>query len=116
MKQRGTGANGRAWQAWRPERMTSQSPAARVAPRISFEFCPGTTVPKWMFKAYGNAEDDASHDLLSTAIATEQCDELLSEGVEGLHFYTLNKSELVFQVCRALGVEPEPVQIAAGCG
>ncbi|MFQ5565768.1 MAG: methylenetetrahydrofolate reductase [NAD(P)H] [Paracoccaceae bacterium] len=76
----------------------------------------GTTVPDWMFKAYGNAEDDASHDLLSTAIATEQCDELLSDGVDALHFYTLNKSELVFQVCRALGVEPEPARIAAGCG
>jgi methylenetetrahydrofolate reductase (NADPH) len=76
----------------------------------------GATVPKWMFKAYGNAEDDASHDLLSTAIATEQCDELIAEGVNDLHFYTLNKSELVFQVCRALGIEPQPAQIAAGCG
>ncbi|MHA1529087.1 MAG: methylenetetrahydrofolate reductase [NAD(P)H] [Alphaproteobacteria bacterium] len=76
----------------------------------------GATVPGWMFKAYGNAGDDASHDLLSVAVATEQCDELRSEGVEALHFYTLNKSELVFQVCRALGVEPEPARIAAGCG
>jgi methylenetetrahydrofolate reductase (NADPH) len=76
----------------------------------------GASVPKWMFKAYGNAEDDASHDLLSIAIATEQCDEMLSDGVRDLHFYTLNKSELVFQVCRALGIEPEPARIAAGCG
>jgi methylenetetrahydrofolate reductase (NADPH) len=76
----------------------------------------GATVPKWMFKAFGNAEDDASHDLLSIAIATEQCDELMSHGVTDLHFYTLNKSELVFQVCRALGIEPQPAQIAAGCG
>ena len=76
----------------------------------------GATVPKWMFKAFGNAEDDASHDLLSIAIATEQCDELMLNGVNDLHFYTLNKSELVFQVCRALGIEPQPVQIAAGCG
>jgi len=83
---------------------------------VRFAECCGTAVPKWMFKAYGNAEDDASHDLLTIAIATEQCDELLSEGVEDLHFYTLNKSELVFQVCRALGVEPEPARIAAGCG
>lgn len=74
------------------------------------------TVPEWMFKAYHNAEDDASHDLLSIAIATEQCDELISNGVTDLHFYTLNKSELVFQVCRALGIEPQPVEIAAGCG
>ena len=76
----------------------------------------GATVPKWMFKAFGNADDDASHDLLSIAIATEQCDELMSNGVNDLHFYTLNKSELVFQVCRALGIEPQPAQLAAGCG
>ena len=69
-----------------------------------------------MFKAYGNAEDDASHDLLSLAIATEQCDELTCNGVSDLHFYTLNKSELVLQVCRALGIEPKPLQIAVGCG
>ena len=75
-----------------------------------------TTVPAWMFKAYGNAQDDDSHDLLSIAIATEQCDELLSNGVNGLHFYTLNKSELVFQVCSALGIEPQPAQIATGNG
>ena len=75
-----------------------------------------TAVPKWMFEAYDKAEDDASHDLLSIAIATKQCDELVSEGVGGLHFYTLNKSELVFQVCRALGIEPAPVRIAAGTG
>ena len=76
----------------------------------------GVTVPKLMFKAYRNAEHDALHDPLSLAIATEQCDELLSDGVSDLHFYILNKSELVFQVCRALGIGPKPVQIVAGYG
>ena len=76
----------------------------------------GATVPDWMHKAYGNAEDDAAHDLLSLAIATEQCDDLIENGVHDLHFYTLNQSELVYQVCRALGIEPEPVAVAAGCG
>lgn len=76
----------------------------------------GATVPKWMFRAFGNAEDDASHDLLSVAIATEQCDELMAHGVEDLHFYTLNKSDLVCQVCRALGLDPQPARITAGCG
>jgi methylenetetrahydrofolate reductase (NADPH) len=76
----------------------------------------GAAVPQWMFKAFGNAEDDAAHDLLATAIATEQCDELMAEGIDDLQFYTLNKSELVFQVCRALGIEPQSAQIAAGCG
>ncbi|HUF88130.1 MAG TPA: methylenetetrahydrofolate reductase [NAD(P)H] [Thermohalobaculum sp.] len=80
----------------------------------------GARVPDWMFDAYesagDNVEDEAAHDRLSIAIATEQCADLLANGVEDLHFYTLNKSGMVFQVCRALGIEPQPAAIAASCG
>lgn len=31
-----------------------------------------------------------------------------SAGVEHLHFYTLNRPELVRDVCHALGLVPEP--------
>lgn len=76
----------------------------------------GTFVPEWMHRAYANAETQADHDLLSVAIAAEQCDDLLSNGVPHLHLYTLNKPELPWQVCRALGVEPHPMRMAASCG
>jgi methylenetetrahydrofolate reductase (NADPH) len=74
------------------------------------------SVPEWMARAYGNARSEAEHDLLSVAIATEQCDDLIANGVEHLHLYTMNKPDLPYQVCRALGVEPVPMQIAASCG
>jgi methylenetetrahydrofolate reductase (NADPH) len=73
-------------------------------------------VPDWMVRAYGNARSEQEHDLLSVAIATEQCDDLIANGVEHLHLYTMNKPDLPYQVCRALGVEPVPMQIAASCG
>lgn len=73
-------------------------------------------IPEWMHRAYANAEEEDAHDLLSIAIATEQCDELIAEGVEHIHFYTLNKAELVFQVCRAIGIEPRRAAVASGCG
>lgn len=76
----------------------------------------GAGVPGWMVKAYGNAESEEAHDLLSVAIATEQCDDLIANGVEHLHVYTMNKPHLPWQVCRALGVEPVPMQVAASCG
>lgn len=76
----------------------------------------GTAVPDWMHRAYAHAETQADHDLLSVAIAAEQCDDLLSNGVPHLHLYTLNKPELPWQVCRALGVEPHPMRMAASCG
>ena len=40
--------------------------------------------------------------------ATRQCQDLLFHGVDGIHFYTLNKSKATVQVCSALGVEPAP--------
>ena len=76
----------------------------------------GASIPDWMARAYGNARTEEEHDLLSVAIATEQCDELIAAGVEHLHLYTMNKPDLPYQVCRALGVEPVPMQVAASCG
>ena len=73
-----------------------------------------TSIPAWMEKAYRNADDEDQHDMLSVAICAEQCDELASEGVEGLHLYTMNKPDLPYQVCRALGVEPAELQVASG--
>jgi methylenetetrahydrofolate reductase (NADPH) len=37
--------------------------------------------------------------------ATEQCKDLIAQGVEGIHFYTLNKSKATFEICKRLDVE-----------
>lgn len=67
----------------------------------------GTTIPPVVADGFENAERDGGGDLLATALATELCDDLLSGGVEHLHFYTLNKPELTRDVCHALGIQPE---------
>ncbi|MCF6445084.1 methylenetetrahydrofolate reductase [NAD(P)H] [Nereida sp. MMG025] len=64
----------------------------------------GTPIPAWMNDAFGTAARDGREDLLATALCAEMCDTLTSEGVEDLHFYTLNKPELTRDVCRALGL------------
>ena len=69
-----------------------------------------------MTKAYGNATTEEEHDLLSVAICAEQCDDLISHGVDRLHLYTMNKPDLPYQVCRALGIEAVPMQVAVSCG
>ncbi len=63
----------------------------------------GTKTPDWLDKAFENAKRQGTERLLSTAICTELCDDLLSEGVEDLHFYTLNDASLTQEVCRSLG-------------
>lgn len=67
----------------------------------------GTDVPDWVDQAFTAALRDGRHDLLATAICTELCSDLIDEGVEDLHFYTLNRAELTRDVCRALGVTPQ---------
>lgn len=76
----------------------------------------GASVPQWMRSAFRNAATEAEHDLLSIAIATEMCDDLMDEGVDHLHLYTMNKPDLPYQVVRALGVEPLPMAVAATAG
>ena len=67
----------------------------------------GTQVPAWLDEAFATAKRDGREALLSTAICTELCDTLLREGVQDLHFYTLNRPQLTRDVCHALGVTPE---------
>lgn len=67
----------------------------------------GTSVPTWLDEAYDKADRDGRSDLLSTALCTELCSELIDEGVQNLHFYTLNRPELTRDVCAALGVQPK---------
>ncbi len=67
----------------------------------------GTTIPAWLEDAFDKAIRDGREDLLATAICTEMCSELLDEGVDALHFYTLNRPELTRDVCHALGVQPK---------
>ena len=73
-------------------------------------------VPDWMVKAFENAKTDEEAELLATAIAAEQCDDLRAEGVRHLHFYTLNNPDLTFNICRAIGVEPARFGVASGSG
>ncbi len=69
-----------------------------------FALATGTSVPAWLDDAFDKAIRDGREDLLATALCTEMCDTLMAEGVEDLHFYTLNHAHLTRDVCHALGV------------
>lgn len=66
----------------------------------------GTHIPAWVDDAFDKALRDNRQDLLATALATELCSTLIDEGVQDLHFYTLNRPDLTRDVCHAFGVTP----------
>lgn len=67
----------------------------------------GAHVPVWVDQAFEKALRDDRQDLLATALCTELCSDLIDEGVDKLHFYTLNRPELTRDVCFALGITPK---------
>jgi methylenetetrahydrofolate reductase (NADPH) len=75
----------------------------------------GASVPEWLAHRFDGLDDDAdTRRLIAAAVAIEQVQELQKHGVEEFHFYTLNRAELSYAICHALGVRPVLAQAAAG--
>ena len=67
----------------------------------------GASVPDWLVHRFDGLDDDPdTRRLIAAAVAIEQVQELQQHGVEEFHFYTLNRSELTYAICHALGVRP----------
>jgi methylenetetrahydrofolate reductase (NADPH) len=65
----------------------------------------GASIPSpLMAKLEDLGTDDAAATAYGIDYATKQCDELLRAGVEGLHFYTLNKAHSTTEVVKNLGL------------
>lgn len=69
----------------------------------------GIEIPGWLANLFdGLDKDPETRRLISASIATEMCARLAEEGFSDFHFYTLNRAELVYAICRVLGVrEPQ---------
>ncbi|MFQ5983014.1 MAG: methylenetetrahydrofolate reductase, partial [Woeseiaceae bacterium] len=65
-------------------------------------------VPDWLTERFDGLEDDAeTRQLIAASVAIEQVRLLKKQGIEQFHFYTLNRSELTFAICHAIGVRPQ---------
>lgn len=68
----------------------------------------GASVPNWLHERFAGLEDDAeTRQMIAASVAIEQVRRLQTEGVNEFHFYTLNRCELTFAICHALGVRPD---------
>jgi len=67
----------------------------------------GTSIPDWLQFRFQGLDDDAeTRRLIAASVAIQQVQDLLQEGVQQFHFYTLNRAELTYAICHALGVRP----------
>ncbi|MFM7342296.1 MAG: methylenetetrahydrofolate reductase, partial [Betaproteobacteria bacterium] len=66
---------------------------------LRFSEACGAEIPRWIrlrLQAYG--DDAASIKAFGLDVVTDLCDQLLSAGVPGLHFYTMNQSQAVGEI------------------
>ena len=65
----------------------------------------GASVPQWLADRFEGLEDDpATRRLVAAAVCAEQVIDLIDHGVEELHFYTMNRADLVFAICHLVGL------------
>ncbi len=71
----------------------------------------GASVPQWLADRFEGLEDDpATRRLVAAAVCAEQVLDLIDRGVSDLHFYTMNKADLVYAICHLVGLKPEKTQ------
>ncbi|MEO9574533.1 MAG: methylenetetrahydrofolate reductase [NAD(P)H] [Tateyamaria sp.] len=81
-------------------------PISNWASAKSFAQRCGTPVPADIATSFERARRDDRADLFAMTHCADLCDTLICEGVDALHFYTLNRPDLTLQVCRALSLVP----------
>ena len=67
----------------------------------------GAKIPNWLAERFAGLDDDPeTRRLIAANVAIEQVSRLRHHGVDEFHFYTLNRAELTYAICHALGLRP----------
>ena len=65
----------------------------------------GAKIPAKLLRAVGRTESEEAAERVGIHWATHQSLDLIENGVDGIHFYTLNKSYATLEIFRFLGIE-----------
>ncbi|NNF52519.1 MAG: methylenetetrahydrofolate reductase [Gammaproteobacteria bacterium] len=83
-------------------------PITRFPQMLKFAKMCGASVPNWLSERFEGLDDDAeTRRMIAASVAIEQVTRLKEEGVSDFHFYTLNRCELTYAICHALGLRPD---------
>ena len=92
-------------------------PISNFASLQRFAAACGTAVPDWLHEKFAGLDDDPeTRQMISANVAIELVEKLRREGVDEFHFYTLNRAELTYAICYALGVRPRSDEKDVGPG
>ena len=82
-------------------------PITRFPQLLRFASRCGASIPDWLRSRFDGLDDDPdTRRMIAANVAIEQVQRLRRHGVEEFHFYTLNRAELAYAICHALGLRP----------
>ena len=80
-------------------------PITNASGLLRFADSCGAEVPRWIrLRLQGFGDDTASIKAFGLDVVTSLCEQLRQRGVPSLHFYTMNQSTAVLEICRRLGL------------
>ncbi|MFI5013271.1 MAG: methylenetetrahydrofolate reductase [NAD(P)H] [Hyphomicrobiales bacterium] len=86
---------------------------ANMAKRI------GAGIPAWFAERFAGLDEDvATRRLVAAAVCAEQVLDLIDRGATHIHFYTMNRADLVYAICHLIGLRPaltaaDAIEVAA---
>jgi len=90
-------------------------PITRFPQMLRFAKRCGASVPEWLQHRFDGLDDDPeTRRMIAASFAIEQVRRLQEHGVHEFHFYTLNRAELTYAICHALGVRAPAARAAVG--
>jgi methylenetetrahydrofolate reductase (NADPH) len=82
-------------------------PITRFPQLLRFAERCGASVPRWLRERFDGLDDDPeTRRMIAANVAIEQVQRLREHGIDEFHFYTLNRAELTYAICHALGLRP----------
>jgi methylenetetrahydrofolate reductase (NADPH) len=88
-------------------------PITRFPQLLRFAARCGASVPEWLHRRFdGLEEDPETRRMIAAHVAIDQVQRLRRHGVDEFHFYTLNRAELTYAICHALGLRPRALEHA----
>ena len=92
-------------------------PITRFPQVLRFAERCGAAIPARLRERFAGLDDDPdTRRLIAASVAIEQVERLREHGVVDFHFYTLNRAELTYAICHALGVRPAAAAPAIATG
>ena len=82
-------------------------PITRFPQLLRFAQRCGASVPDWLRRRFDGLDSDPdTRRMIAAHVAIEQVHRLQDHGIDEFHFYTLNRAELTYAICHAMGLRP----------